>query len=75
MSFYLIFIIGVNLTVGVDYPTTKGKVYSEEEDQYLLCRLNFYRMTANISPHNTRGPQARSLSSFQRYVTTGVVQE
>jgi SWI/SNF-related matrix-associated actin-dependent regulator of chromatin subfamily A member 5 len=28
------------------YPTTKGKVYSEE-DRYLLCRLNFYGMTAD----------------------------
>jgi len=29
-----------------NYPTTKGKVYSEE-DRYLLCRLNYYRMTAD----------------------------
>jgi len=26
------------------YPTTKGKVYSEEEDRYLLCRLYYYGM-------------------------------
>jgi SWI/SNF-related matrix-associated actin-dependent regulator of chromatin subfamily A member 5 len=29
----------------LNYPTTKGKVYSEEEDRYLLCRLNHYGMT------------------------------
>ncbi|KAG6369222.1 Homeodomain-like protein [Boletus reticuloceps] len=29
-----------------NYPTTKGKVYSEEEDRYLLCRLNHYGMRA-----------------------------
>ncbi|KAI0049929.1 hypothetical protein FA95DRAFT_1514892 [Auriscalpium vulgare] len=26
----------------LNYPTTKGKVYSEEEDRYLLCRVNHY---------------------------------
>ena len=31
----------------LNYPTTKGKVYSEEEDRYLLCCLNHYRMTAD----------------------------
>lgn len=31
----------------LNYPTTKGKVYSEEEDRYLLCRLNHYGMTAD----------------------------
>ncbi|KAG9308086.1 hypothetical protein JVU11DRAFT_12599 [Chiua virens] len=30
----------------LNYPTTKGKVYSEEEDRYLLCRLNHYGMLA-----------------------------
>ena len=30
----------------LNYPTTKGKVYSEEEDRYLLCRLNYYGMQA-----------------------------
>ena len=30
----------------LNYPTTKGKVYSEEEDRYLLCRLNHYGMRA-----------------------------
>jgi SWI/SNF-related matrix-associated actin-dependent regulator of chromatin subfamily A member 5 len=28
----------------LNYPTTKGKVYSEEEDRYLLCRLFHYGM-------------------------------
>ena len=28
----------------LNYPTTKGKVYSEEEDRYLLCRLWHYGM-------------------------------
>ncbi|KAF4567505.1 hypothetical protein EYR40_006508 [Pleurotus pulmonarius] len=28
----------------LNYPTTKGKVYSEEEDRYLLCRLHHYGM-------------------------------
>ena len=28
----------------LNYPTTKGKIYSEEEDRYLLCRLHFYGM-------------------------------
>jgi hypothetical protein len=28
----------------LNYPTTKGKVYSEEEDRYLLCRLDHYGM-------------------------------
>ncbi|EIN12993.1 SNF2 family DNA-dependent ATPase [Punctularia strigosozonata HHB-11173 SS5] len=28
----------------LNYPTTKGKVYSEEEDRYLLCRLHYYGM-------------------------------
>jgi SWI/SNF-related matrix-associated actin-dependent regulator of chromatin subfamily A member 5 len=31
----------------LNYPTTKGKVYSEEEDRYLLCRLNYYGMRAD----------------------------
>jgi len=31
----------------LNYPTTKGKVHSEEEDRYLLCRLNYYGMTAD----------------------------
>jgi SWI/SNF-related matrix-associated actin-dependent regulator of chromatin subfamily A member 5 len=26
----------------LNYPTTKGKIYSEEEDRYLLCRLHYY---------------------------------
>ncbi|KAF8422290.1 P-loop containing nucleoside triphosphate hydrolase protein [Boletus edulis BED1] len=30
----------------LNYPTTKGKVYSEEEDRHLLCRLNHYGMRA-----------------------------
>ena len=30
----------------LNYPTTKGKVYSEEEDRYLLCRLNHYGIRA-----------------------------
>lgn len=29
----------------LNYPTTKGKVYSEEEDRYLLCRLHHYGMS------------------------------
>ena len=28
----------------LNYPTTKGKVYSEEEDRYLLCRPHKYGM-------------------------------
>jgi SWI/SNF-related matrix-associated actin-dependent regulator of chromatin subfamily A member 5 len=28
----------------LNYPTTKGKVFSEEEDRYLLCRLSHYGM-------------------------------
>ncbi|KAF8660982.1 hypothetical protein AX16_001504 [Volvariella volvacea WC 439] len=28
----------------LNYPTTKGKVYSEDEDRYLLCRLYYYGM-------------------------------
>ncbi|KAJ7623380.1 SNF2 family N-terminal domain-containing protein [Roridomyces roridus] len=28
----------------LNYQTTKGKVYSEEEDRYLLCRLHHYGM-------------------------------
>lgn len=28
----------------LNYPTTKGKVYSEEEDRYLLTRLHHYGM-------------------------------
>ncbi|KAJ8085234.1 chromatin remodeling complex Adenosinetriphosphatase [Marasmius tenuissimus] len=31
----------------LNYPTTKGKVYSEEEDRYLLCRLSHYGMQAD----------------------------
>ncbi|KAG1746247.1 SNF2 family N-terminal domain-containing protein [Suillus occidentalis] len=31
----------------LNYPTTKGKVYSEEADRYLLCRLNHYGMGAD----------------------------
>ncbi|EGN93575.1 hypothetical protein SERLA73DRAFT_171912 [Serpula lacrymans var. lacrymans S7.3] len=31
----------------LNYPTTKGKVYTEEEDRYLLCRLNHYGMRAD----------------------------
>jgi SWI/SNF-related matrix-associated actin-dependent regulator of chromatin subfamily A member 5 len=31
----------------LNYPTTKGKDYSKEEDRYLLCQLNYYRMTTD----------------------------
>jgi SWI/SNF-related matrix-associated actin-dependent regulator of chromatin subfamily A member 5 len=31
----------------LNYPTTKGKVCGEEEERYLLCRLNYYEMTAD----------------------------
>ena len=31
----------------LNYPTTKGKVYSEEEDRYLLCRLHHYGLKAD----------------------------
>jgi SWI/SNF-related matrix-associated actin-dependent regulator of chromatin subfamily A member 5 len=31
----------------LNYPTTKGMVYSEEEDRYLLCRLFYYGMQAD----------------------------
>jgi SWI/SNF-related matrix-associated actin-dependent regulator of chromatin subfamily A member 5 len=31
----------------LNYPTTKGKVYSEEEDRYLLCRLHYYGMQSD----------------------------
>ncbi|KAG5641118.1 hypothetical protein DXG03_005971 [Asterophora parasitica] len=31
----------------LSYPRTKGKVYSEEEDRYLLCRLFHYGMQAD----------------------------
>ncbi|KAH9926444.1 SNF2 family DNA-dependent ATPase [Fomitopsis serialis] len=34
-------------SVRAQLPTTKGKVYSEEEDRYLLCRLNHYGMRAD----------------------------
>jgi hypothetical protein len=27
----------------LNYPTTEGKVYSEEEDRYLFCRLFHYK--------------------------------
>ncbi|KAI5120574.1 hypothetical protein M0805_002524 [Coniferiporia weirii] len=30
----------------LNYPTTKGKIYSEEEDRYLLCRLHHYGLKA-----------------------------
>lgn len=30
----------------LNYPTTKGKVYSEEEDRYILFRLHHYGMQA-----------------------------
>jgi SWI/SNF-related matrix-associated actin-dependent regulator of chromatin subfamily A member 5 len=31
----------------LNYPTTKGKVYSEEEDRYLLVRLQYYGMQSD----------------------------
>ncbi|KIJ54005.1 hypothetical protein M422DRAFT_201104 [Sphaerobolus stellatus SS14] len=30
----------------LNYPVAKGKVYSEEEDRYLLCRLNHYGLSS-----------------------------
>lgn len=30
----------------LNYPIAKGKVYSEEEDRYLLCRLNHYGLSS-----------------------------
>jgi hypothetical protein len=44
---FLFFIFYTNLAVEVDYPTTKSKVYSEEEGRHLLCRLNYYGMNAD----------------------------
>ena len=31
----------------LNYPTTKGKIYSEEEDRYLLCRLHYYGLNSD----------------------------
>jgi SWI/SNF-related matrix-associated actin-dependent regulator of chromatin subfamily A member 5 len=31
----------------LNYPTTKGKVYSKEEDRYIVCHLHYYGMTAD----------------------------
>jgi len=31
----------------LNYPTTKGKIYSEEEDRYLLCRLHHYGVASD----------------------------
>ena len=36
------------------YPTTKGKVCSEEKDLYLLCRLNYYGMIDDRQWHVRR---------------------
>ncbi|KAE9407682.1 SNF2 family DNA-dependent ATPase [Gymnopus androsaceus JB14] len=36
----------------LNYPTTKGKVYSEEEDRYLLCRLYHYGLNSSGSSAN-----------------------
>lgn len=65
------------------YPTTKGKVYSEEEDRYLLCRLNHFGMTAEdvyerIKRDITEFPvfrfdwffKSRSVQELQRRCTT-----
>ncbi|KAF5389355.1 hypothetical protein D9757_004385 [Collybiopsis confluens] len=40
----------------LNYPTTKGKVYSEEEDRYLLCRLYHYGLNPSNGANGTSGP-------------------
>ena len=36
----------------LNYLTTKGKIYSEEKDRYLLCQLYYYNLkTDNIYEH------------------------
>ena len=36
----------------LNYPTTKGKIYSEEEDRYLFCQLHHYGLkTDNVYEH------------------------
>lgn len=44
----------------LNYPTTKGKVYSEEEDRYLLCRLYHYGLNSSGSSASTNGAGAGS---------------
>ncbi|KAI6031067.1 hypothetical protein PISMIDRAFT_671647 [Pisolithus microcarpus 441] len=44
----------------LNYPTTKGKVYSEEEDRYLLVRLHHYGMSAEDAYERIR----RDISEF-----------
>ncbi|KAJ4475673.1 SNF2 family N-terminal domain-containing protein [Lentinula aciculospora] len=39
----------------LNYPTTKGKVYSEEEDRYLLCRLYHYGLNSSASSTGANG--------------------
>lgn len=38
----------------LNYPTTKGKVYSKEEDHYLLCHFNYYGMMADDMYRHTK---------------------
>ncbi|KIK68831.1 hypothetical protein GYMLUDRAFT_236732 [Collybiopsis luxurians FD-317 M1] len=40
----------------LNYPTTKGKVYSEEEDRYLLCRLYHYGLNPGSGANGASGP-------------------
>ncbi|KAI6030006.1 P-loop containing nucleoside triphosphate hydrolase protein [Pisolithus marmoratus] len=44
----------------LNYPTTKGKVYSEEEDRYLLVRLHHYGMSTEDAYERIR----RDISEF-----------
>ncbi|KAJ3734029.1 SNF2 family N-terminal domain-containing protein [Lentinula guzmanii] len=39
----------------LNYPTTKGKVYSEEEDRYLLCRLYHYGLSSSSASSTANG--------------------
>ncbi|KAJ3797441.1 SNF2 family DNA-dependent ATPase [Lentinula aff. detonsa] len=50
----------------LNYPTTKGKVYSEEEDRYLLCRLYHYGLSSSSasSTANVYEKIKRDISEF-----------
>jgi hypothetical protein len=39
--------IDVDFIFEVDYPTMEDKIYSDEEDQHLICCSNYYMVTAN----------------------------
>ena len=60
----------------LNYLTTKGKIYSEEEDRYLLCRLHHYGLkTVDVYERIKRDITEFSVFCFDWFLKNKTPQE